>query len=103
VSDFRYTKTHAVQAFLRLAAAVGVPHNADAAGYSGSPEGTWWLDHEPVYGGYVIQEAFRLTNRDGLVGQGVSSPLGHTRRSAREFVQAVDFALDVLRVKEQRA
>src|SRR5438046_873108 len=52
--------------------------------------GAWSLDHNSVYGGFVIHEIFNA-------GGGVSEPFGSMRRSAREFCDAVYFAENALR------
>lgn len=44
--------------------------------------GAWCLDHNSVYGGYVVHE---MHNSSG----GVSTPFGDSRRNAREFCQMV--------------
>lgn len=40
--------------------------------------GAWYLDYNPVYGGYVINE---MVNEAG----GVTCPLGYNRMPTREF------------------
>ncbi len=52
--------------------------------------GAWSLDHNSVYGGFVIHEMMN-------VGGGVSEPFGSMRRNAREFCDAVYFAENALR------
>lgn len=48
--------------------------------------GTWSIDHNPYYGGYVIEEVHNE-------GGGITHPFGETRHSAYEFVTAMRFAL----------
>lgn len=84
----RYTKRDAEGAYQRLMKAVGA---REATSYGDI--GGWHLDHNGVYGGYVVEE---VMNEAG----GITHPLGHERRTAREFCDAVSFALRVLEVKE---
>lgn len=51
--------------------------------------GAWCLDYAGVYGGFVVHE---ISNEGG----GVGTPLGHLRRNARDFCDAVRFALDAM-------
>jgi hypothetical protein len=107
----RYTRKDAEAAFARLASALGKTWSdqhgklwkgnyweAVEDGTLWSREGTanrarvgaWALDHNGVYGGFVIHEMFNE-------GGGVSEPFGGVRRSAREFCDAVYFAENALR------
>ena len=54
---------------------------------TGSDVGGYYLDYNPTYGGYVIN---RIVNKGG----GVSNPFGMTRRSGRELIDAMGFALN---------
>ena len=107
----RYTRKDAYKAFTRLASALGKTWSDDYGNlYSGhyyepdlraeklwTREGTsnrahigaWMLDYNPIYGGFVIEEMFNE-------GGGVSRPMGDLRRNAREFCDAVRFAMDAL-------
>ena len=119
----RYTRKDAQAAMERLAAATGYPYyrpslrgrsgDLKAGVFSGPPHdpqrrgqlwnregsdnrcfvGAWVLDHNSVYGGYVVEQ---MENEHG----GISHPLGSGRKSAREFCDAVRFALDALRASE---
>jgi hypothetical protein len=77
----RYTRKDAERALGRLAAATG---HRIAASYS--DVGAWELDYAACYGGYMVHEV-------GNEAHGVSTPFGHERRTAREFCDAVAFAL----------
>jgi len=55
--------------------------------------GAWMLDYASGYGGFMVHEM-------GNEGGGVSTPFGHTRRSARDFCDAVRFAMDALAVRD---
>lgn len=95
----RYTKRDAEGAFNRLREALEKPLASDFGIHDPQREGAWLLDHNSVYGGYVIAEivadspprpgedrpqAYTAENR----------PFGHERRTAREFV---DFVSAVMR------
>lgn len=80
----RYTRKDAESALQRLAEATG--HRV-ATSYSDI--GGWSLDYAPIYGGFVIHEI-------STAGGGVSTPFGDRRRPAREFCDAVSFALRAL-------
>jgi hypothetical protein len=106
----RFTRKDAERAFARLAFTLGKTWS-DRSGhlYSGpywapvpagelwtrvgsdyvATVGAWMLDYNPVYGGFVIHQM-------GNEGGGVSCPMGHTRKPAREFCEAVRFAIDAL-------
>ena len=51
--------------------------------------GAYQLDHNSVYGGWVIQ---RVYNEHGAV----ESPFYHTRRSSKEFVETLWFAIALM-------
>ena len=85
----RYGKRDATMAFERLVAALGgrvAQHHADVGAYR--------LDLAGCYGGYVVEV---ITSESGAVNR----PFGMARRPAREFCQAVSFALDVLAEHER--
>jgi hypothetical protein len=100
----RYTRKDAERAFDLLRSTLGKKpgHYEDNDGTP--PEGSvmvgdgsyrtipggWALDWNSTYGGGVIEEL--LSGRTG-----VTRPLGSRRRNAREFCDAVHFALNVLR------
>jgi hypothetical protein len=81
----KYTKNDAVKAYELLRNTLG---RAEAKRYN--QIGAWKLDYNYVYGGYVIHQI------DNIHG-GVLCPMGTDRKTAREFVRAIHFALDVLR------
>lgn len=55
--------------------------------------GGWYLDHNSVYGGYVVEEImFNST--------GVTQPFGPYRRNARDFVTMVRDIINALTVHE---
>jgi hypothetical protein len=95
----RYTTKNAESAFERLAAKLG-----KSTATTGGPiwtrqgdrnvarVGAWLLDHNSIYGGFVIAE---IVNDGG----GESHPLGDRRMPAREFCQTIYFAERLL---EQR-
>jgi len=85
----RYTKRDAQAAFERLMQATG---KHPAASYK--DVGGWVLDHNSIYGGYVVHEMF---NENGAV----SEPFGGRRRTAREFCDAVSFACRALEVSRR--
>lgn len=97
----RYTKRDAERAFERLAEAVGATL-ADSAWGIHDPrrDGAWFLDRNPVYGGYVVAAYVRdSAGREGddrlQAYTAQTHPLGMMRRSPREFCDAVNFALHV--------
>lgn len=90
----KYTRTHAQAAYERLRDALGKQEHVwkkDAKGHLRATPGQWTLDYNAMYGGARIEE---IHNDAGAV----TTPLGDNRMSPREFVYAVRFALDVLRV-----
>ena len=109
----RYTKKDAYAAFTRLASSLGKVWSDDhgklwkgdywepteegrlwvsEGNTNRARVGAWTLDHNSIYGGYVIEEMHN-------VGGGVSQPFGSTRHNAREFCAMVRFALDAQGVK----
>lgn len=88
----RYTTKNAEAAFERLAAALGKstaktggPIWARIGDRNVARVGAWLLDHNSIYGGFVVAE---IVNEGG----GESHPLGERRMSAREFCEAVYLA-----------
>jgi hypothetical protein len=77
----RYTRKDAERALGRLAVATG---HRIADSYN--DVGGWTLDYASCYGGFVVHEVYNETG-------GISLPFGHERRTAREFCDAVRFAL----------
>jgi hypothetical protein len=77
----QYTRKDAERALKRLAAATG--HRLVD---SWNDVGAWRLDYAACYGGFVVYEV----SNDAA---GISTPFGHERRTAREFCDAVRFAL----------
>lgn len=88
----RYTRKDADKAFARLCEATG----RRSSTFTNHKAGDWYLDYNAYYGGCVIEEY--LT--DEPEGSGITHPLGSTRRSPREFVQCVNFALAVKALPE---
>lgn len=93
----RYTRNDAVAAFERLADAVGAKI-ADSTWKITDRRrlGAWSLDHNGVYGGYVIQAYVAdSTPADGRpqAYTAVTLPMGERRQSARDFAQACHFAV----------
>ena len=98
----RYTRKDAEAAFNRLRLVLDKPngHYREAPTTHeenpfGAPKyvtipGGWALDHNSWYGGYVIQEI------DPNGGTGIFEPFGSRRRTAREFCDAVNFALSAI-------
>ena len=93
---YRYTHKDAEHAFERLCKALG---KREAARYD--DVGGWRLDYGGgqgmsigVYGGYVVEEI-------ASEGGAIRMPLGYQRRNAREFCEAVYFAVSVLRAAEE--
>jgi hypothetical protein len=50
-----------------------------------------WIDHNPTYGGYVIEA-------EG----GVKQPFGSRRRSGAELIDCINFAVQVKQAEEDR-
>lgn len=98
----RITRKQVEHAFCLLAKSMGKSTgpawSKSSDGRNMGNVGVWMLDYNPVYGGYVIEE---MDNEAG----GVSQPFGATRRSARDFVSACNFAMDAIRIasRETRA
>ena len=93
----RYTRRDAEAALGRLATAAGRPWTTGSPwmrrddGKTVALVGVWYLDYAPLYGGYVVHE---MANEAG----GVSEPFGSRRRTAREFCEAVDFAVRAIQL-----
>lgn len=66
--------------------------NEDGNGYTANV-GAWFLDYNPTYGGYVIQEMFND-------GGAVALPLTENRMSGSEIIQAMRFAMRCIQIKE---
>ena len=64
-------------------------YSKDESGKFHANVGNWFLDHNGTYGGYVIQEIVSD-------GGGQSAPFGDTRRSAREMLDTMYFALQAV-------
>lgn len=79
----RYTRKDAEAAFDRLCEATG---HRKATAYN--DVGAWALDYVACYGGYVVESPVND-------GGGIIHPLGERRRTAREFCDAVRFAIAV--------
>jgi hypothetical protein len=82
----RYTRKDAELALDRLLNAIG---GRRAKSYN--DVGAFRLDYAAVYGGYSIEQ---IDNDGG----GISQPFGPRRRTARELVDTVNFALHALRI-----
>lgn len=85
----RYTKRDAVAAFERLMKATG---NRPAQSYK--DVGGWVLDHNGIYGGYVVEQIY---NENGAITQ----PFGYRRRTAREFCDVVNFACQAIELRRE--
>ena len=85
---FRYTRKGCQIQMERLAAALDKPIY-DPVRYPDPQVGSWRLDYNGVYGGYVIEERF---NENGAV----TMPLGYRRRRADDFIATITFALDCI-------
>lgn len=80
----RYTRKDAEAAFNRLLSVLG-----RRKAMNWNDVGGWSLDYASAYGGFVIAE---VSNEAG----GESRPMGDLRRNAREFCEAVSFAIDAI-------
>lgn len=95
----RYTRRDAEAAFKRLAAANGATIADPSWGiHDPRREGAWTLDHNSVYGGYVIHAYCADSPPEPGSGRkqaytAVTCPMGHDRRTAREFCDVVSFAI----------
>jgi len=92
----RVTKADVTYWFDRLCAALGkskTPWRTED-GKSVANIGAWYLDHNPIYGGYVVYE---MMNEGG----GAREPFGPYRKRPAEFVAAVRFALDAIEIDRQ--
>ncbi len=79
-NNMRYTRKDARARFEDLCRALG-----KKVAESYADKGAWILDYSAVYGGFIIAEYSE--------GGGESHPVFSARLSAREFCQAVSFAL----------
>ncbi len=84
----RYTRKDAEKAFDRLIRAIG---GRMATSYNDVD--AYRLDWNPTYGGGNIEQ---IASEQG----GVRQPFGMMRRNAREFCDAVSFAVDTLHERE---
>jgi hypothetical protein len=104
----RYTRRDVEELTLRLALATGNRiADADWKITDRRREGAWFIDHNSVYGGYVIAAYVASSPpREGddrpqsYTAQ--THPLGDARRSAREFCEAAHFALRALGAQKRR-
>ena len=87
----RTTKAEVNQAFESLALALGKSTQPYDKVTRKAIAGAWYLDHNGVYGGYIVYE---MDNERG----GVSEPMNRRRMPSREFVQACRFAVDAIRL-----
>ncbi len=97
----RTTKTEVHAVFERLCLSVGVAnceqmeeryiidHDATGVRMGVTHKAGWSLDYAACYGGWTI------SGHSGE-GTGESRPLGHARMPAREFVQAMQFAIQAI-------
>lgn len=96
----RTTPTEVRNAFERLAEVLGkdtgAAYTRNADGTYTANIGTWILDHNSCYGGYVVEEVYNE-------GGAITHPLGDRRRTAAEFVGAVWFAIDVAQLATEKA
>lgn len=97
----RVTRKDAERAYNRLREALGKDDAYSIRIHDPAREGAWLLDYNPAYGGYVIAEIVADSppreGEDRPQGYTAESrPFGHERKSAREFVDAVNFALRVM-------
>ncbi len=109
----RVTKAQVSAAYQRLATALDaqtVEAYREAQGFTPAiddarRDGMWTLDHSPVYGGYEIRALCASTTRPGErpTFTGERHLFSRGRRSAREFVEWVNGALDVMRVADELA
>src|SRR3990167_3699011 len=105
----RYTYKDAVRAMERLADDLGKPlghYRTVAPGEVSSLgadrqtttiPGGWVLDYNPIYGGCVIEE-----RGDEPGATWSTHPRGGTRRSPREFCEAVSFARTAMKLARQQ-
>ncbi len=88
----RYTKRDVEICFDRLCKALG-KSRATRDSYvqgKGYPVGLWAIDHNSVYGGYVVIEyCAGWPTKDARYGSAERNPLGAMRRNARAFCQMV--------------
>lgn len=84
----RYSRNDVYVQVKRLGEALGHDMYASSLPYS-EQVGSWQLDYNSAYGGYVIYEVMNA-------GGGVTEPLGGRRRKAGEMMDALRFALYAL-------
>jgi len=110
----RYTRKDGERAFERLCLALDKPNGhyreltqEEDEGVDELPPGSmtigdgsrctipggWHLDHNSVYGGYVVEEIM-------FASMGITHPFGSYRRNAREFVTMVRDVINALTVHE---
>jgi len=97
----RYTEKDAVECAQDLAVVLGKDFGkklSDCYTEKGPKVGCWLLSYNPIYGGAVIED---------IISEGGARdrPFGDTRRSPREFCDAVRFAItavDLDRRKDRR-
>lgn len=94
----RYTRKFIQARFAMAMEALGVPHGP---AYSPKPDGgytanvgTYFVDHNSVYGGYQI---CRMANEAG----GESLPFGMGRHSASEFVALLDGVINAASIMKE--
>jgi hypothetical protein len=102
----RYTKRDAERAFEHLAETMGV-RIVDPSWKITDPrrEGAWLLDHNGVYGGYVIAALVKDSPpRDGRpqAYTAQTHPLTDYRQSARDFSQMCHFAARAVAASKHR-
>lgn len=95
----RFTKKSALSCFEQLAALLDVKDigpclETDKDGRPKARVGCMYLGHS-TYGGYVVET---ISNEKGAIGH----PFGITRRSARDFCEAVHFTRDAFEYKRGR-
>jgi len=84
----RYTEKDAVRCAQDLADVLGKDFGkklSDCYTEKAPKVGCWLVNYNPIYGGAVIEEMMERGGRD--------RPFGDTRRSPREFCDAVRFAI----------
>lgn len=90
--SFRYTRKDCQEQLERLAAALDKPIY-DPERYPDPQIGSWRLDYNGVYGGYVIEEIY---GDRWSAATGITMPLGYRRRNADTFVSTINFAIDCI-------
>ena len=104
----RYNHLSAIAAFIRLTNALGVrvwiskrdlKRYYKRASYAPAPKnleenlignvGTWFLDYQACYGGYIVERVYNEANAvDHPLGGG---PFGPARKKTRDFIEAIQF------------